>query len=51
MGTFVSGGAKRGVYALVETEKPLSANTAAGYLRTLKVFSGWLAAEEQGYTP
>ena len=29
MGTFVSGGAKRGVYALVETEKPLSANTAA----------------------
>jgi site-specific recombinase XerD len=49
-GTFVSGGARRGVYALVETDKPLSTNTVAGYLRTLKRFSRWLAAEEQGYT-
>lgn len=50
-GTFVAGGARRGVYALVETDKPLSTNTVAGYLRTLRVFSRWLAAEEQGYTP
>lgn len=50
-GTFVSTGAKRGVHALRETDQPLAANTVIGYLRTLKVFSKWLAAEEQGYLP
>jgi integrase/recombinase XerD len=48
-GTFVSDGGRRGVHALIETDRPLSANTVSGYLRTLKVFSRWLAAEEQGY--
>ncbi len=48
-GTFVSGGTRRGAYALVETDQPLAANTLIGYLRTLKRFSRWLAAEEQGY--
>ncbi len=47
--TFVSGGKKHGVHAMIETDRPLSANTVSGYLRTLKVFSRWLAAEEQGY--
>lgn len=46
-GTFVSAGGKRGVHALIETDRPLSANTVSGYLRTLKVFSRWLAAEGQ----
>ncbi|HET8627151.1 MAG TPA: tyrosine-type recombinase/integrase [Thermomicrobiales bacterium] len=49
-GTFLAQGGKRGAYALVETDGPLAANTAFGYLRTLKTFSRWLAAEEQGYT-
>lgn len=48
-GTFVPTGVQRGAYALIESDKPLSANTVAGYLRTLKIFSRWLAAEEQGY--
>lgn len=49
-GTFVGDGGRRGVYAQIETEDRLAANTAFGYLRTLKTFSRWLAAEEQGYT-
>src|SRR5436309_4583551 len=49
-GTFVNGRQRRGVYAQLETDTPLAANTAFGYLRTLKTFSRWLAAEEQGYT-
>ncbi|MCC6629876.1 MAG: tyrosine-type recombinase/integrase [Chloroflexi bacterium] len=47
--TFVSGGSQRGVHALLETDRPLAANTLVGYLQTLKRFAGWLAAEEQGY--
>jgi len=49
-GTFMAQGGKRGEYALVETDAPLAANTAFGYLRVLKTFSRWLAAEEQGYS-
>ncbi len=48
--TFVAAGAKRGLHKLEETDQSLAANTAFGYLRTLKTFSRWLAAEEQGYT-
>lgn len=43
-------GGRRGEYALVDTGAPLAANTAFGYLRVLKTFSRWLAAEEQAYT-
>src|SRR5207248_3008818 len=49
-GTFVAGGARRGVHALVDGDAPLKANTVFDYLRPLKTFSRWLAAEEQGYT-
>ena len=49
--TFVSTGGRRGAHALVETDRPLATNTVSGYLRTLKRFSRWLAAEEQAYTP
>jgi len=49
-GTFVGGASQRGVYAFIETDVPLTANTITGYLRTLKTFSRSLAAEEQGYT-
>ena len=48
--TFDSNGGRRGVHALEATDRPLAANSVTGYLRTLKVFSKWLAAEEQGYT-
>lgn len=49
-GTFVnSAGARRGVYARVETDRPLAANMLIGYLPTLKRFSRWLAAKEQDY--
>ncbi len=48
--TFVAAGTRRGVHKLEETDQPLAANTACGYLRVLKTFSRWLAAEEQGYT-
>jgi integrase/recombinase XerD len=48
--TFVAAGTRRGVHKLEETDQPLAANTAFGYLRVLKTFSKWLAAEEQGYT-
>jgi site-specific recombinase XerD len=48
--TFVSAGGRRGVHALVETDRPLAATSVMGYLRTLKRFSRWLAAEEQAYT-
>lgn len=49
-GTFVGGAPRRGVYALVESDQRLRVHTITGYLRTLKTFSRWLAAEEQGYT-
>src|SRR5262245_48396984 len=49
-GTFPAKGGRRCEYALVETDAPLAANSAFGYLRVLKTFSRWLAAEEQGYT-
>lgn len=49
-GTFVSAGGCRGVHALVATDRPLSAETVSGYLRTLKRFSRWLAEEAQDYT-
>ena len=48
--TFVAAGARRGLHRLEETDQPLAANTAFGYLRVLKTFTRWLAAEEQGYT-
>ena len=47
--TFVAVGGRRGVHALLDTDRPLSTATVRGYLRTLKIFSAWLAAEEQGY--
>ena len=47
--TFVAGGGSRGVHALVAGDAPLKATSAYGYLRPLKTFSRWLAAEEQGY--
>ena len=47
--TFVAAGAGRGVHALVPGDAPLKALSAYGYLRPLKTFSRWLAAEEQGY--
>jgi len=49
--TFVSIGGKRGVHALRETDRALSPNSIIGYLRSLKTFARWLAAEEQGYLP
>lgn len=49
--TFIPGGGQRGVHALRDSGQPLSTNTIIGYLRTLKVFSRWLSAEEQGYLP
>jgi site-specific recombinase XerD len=48
--TFVSVGGKRGGHALLEGDRPLSTITVTGYLRALKRFSAWLAAEEQAYT-
>jgi site-specific recombinase XerD len=48
--TFVAAGGPRGVHALAASAEPLKPNTAFGYLRVLKTFSRWLAAEEQGYT-
>jgi site-specific recombinase XerD len=48
--TFVSVGGKRGGHALLEGDRPMSTITVTGYLRALKRFSAWLAAEEQAYT-
>jgi integrase/recombinase XerD len=48
--TFVAAGGSRGVHALVDSDEALKPNTAFGYLRVLKTFSRWLAAEEQAYT-
>lgn len=51
LATFVATGARRGVHALTTGSRPISPVSASGYLRTLKVFSRWLADEAQGYTP
>jgi len=50
--TFVSPstGARRGVPVFHDTDRPLATPSVSAYLRTLKRFSAWLAAEEQGYT-
>ncbi len=50
LATFVAGGARRGVQAFTTGSRPISPFSASGYLRTLKVFTRWLADEAQGYT-
>jgi site-specific recombinase XerD len=45
LATFVSVGARRGVHALTTGPRLISPCSASGYLRTLKVFSRWLADE------